>query len=115
MEKNTKIPVDEKLLSNVGTLKELVTYQDTSIVSRTLINKGVGTVTVFAFDKGQSLSPHSAPYDAVVYCVEGYGQVIIDNKVNEIQEGGIIIMPANIPHAVVATERFKMMLIMVKE
>jgi len=81
-------------------LAELLQYADGSIVSRTLVDKPVGTITLFAFDKGQRLSEHSAPYDAVVQVIDGTGEVTIAAKPNEIKTGQMIIMPANIPHSV---------------
>ena len=93
----------------------LVSYAVDSIVSKTILDKSAGTVTLFAFDKGQKLSEHTTPYDAIVEVIDGAGQIIIDGEVNTIGSGEIIIMPANVPHAVVANEQFKMLLIMVRE
>ncbi|NLD98643.1 MAG: cupin domain-containing protein [Fibrobacter sp.] len=93
---------------------QLVSYQEGSIVSRTIIDKPEGTVTVFAFDAGQRLSTHSAPFDALVEVVDGSGVITIEDKTFEIQSGSQIIMPANKPHAVKAEVRFKMVLIMIK-
>ena len=95
-------------------LKELVEYQDDSVVSKTLIDKETGTVTLFAFDKEQGLSEHTAPYDALVYIIEGAAEVIISGKINKLAAGEMIVMPANEPHALKATEKFKMMLVMIK-
>ncbi len=95
-------------------LKEMVDYQDGSIVSRTITDKKTGTVTIFAFDKEQSLSEHTAPYDAMVYLVDGVGEFAIGGVSYQLNEGEMIIMPANIPHAVKATERFKMLLVMIR-
>ena len=93
---------------------ELVEYANDSIVSKTLLDKSVGTITLFAFDKGQKLSEHTAPYDAVVQILDGKGLIRIKDETNELTEGQIIIMPANIPHAVNAGERFKMLLTMIR-
>jgi quercetin dioxygenase-like cupin family protein len=93
---------------------ELAQYSTDAIISRTILNKQTGTVTLFAFDKGQSLSEHTAPFDAMVQIVEGKAVVIIEGKEYELQMGETIIMPANIPHAVMAIERFKMVLTMIK-
>lgn len=95
-------------------LKELVDYQEGTIVSKTLINKDKGTVTIFAFDKDQALSEHSAPFDALLNIIEGEAIITISGKSFHLTEGNIIIMPANEPHAVDAVKKFKMMLIMIK-
>ncbi|HEU0264229.1 MAG TPA: cupin domain-containing protein [Geobacterales bacterium] len=95
-------------------LQELVGYQPGAVVSRTLVDRGVGTVTLFAFDAGEGLSEHTAPYDAFVQAVEGGGDITIAGTVHRLRAGEIIIMPANIPHAVRATERFKMLLVMIR-
>jgi len=96
-------------------LKTLIEYADDSIVSKTIIDKPVGTITLFAFDKGQKLSEHTAPYDAVIQVIDGSGIVVIDGKPNTVCSGQLIIMPANISHSVSAEEKFKMMLIMIRE
>ena len=95
-------------------LADLVNYQEDSIVSRTLIDKKAGTVTVFAFDEGQGLSEHTAPYDAIVYIIDGEAEIIISGKIITAKEGEMVIMPANQPHALKAVRRFKMMLVMIK-
>ncbi|MBU0528545.1 cupin domain-containing protein [bacterium] len=92
----------------------LVQYQNESVVSKVLIKKETGNVTIFAFDKGQELSEHTAPFDALVQVLEGKVDVILDGKSNITKAGEIIIMPANIPHALKAIEKFKMMLIMIR-
>ena len=84
------------------------------MVSREIINKSTGTVTLFAFDRGQGLSEHSAPYDAFVFVYDGEGEIAIDGKINKLSTGEMIIMPANHLHAVKATSKFKMMLVMIK-
>jgi quercetin dioxygenase-like cupin family protein len=93
----------------------LVVVQPGAVVSRTLISKKAGTVTVFAFDRGQGLSTHSAPYDAMVWILEGAVQITIDGKELRAQAGDMVIMPANRPHALHASEPFKMALVMIKE
>ncbi|OFZ22401.1 MAG: cupin [Bdellovibrionales bacterium RIFOXYA1_FULL_36_14] len=93
---------------------KVVDYQLEGIVSARVLENKVGGITVFAFDKGQRLSEHSAPFDAVITVLEGQGEIVIGGKSNQLQTGDSIIMPANIPHAVNAIERFKMMLIMIK-
>jgi len=96
-------------------LKELVEYAGDSIVSKTILDKSVGTITLFAFDKGQRLSEHTAPYDAVVEVIDGTGKVTIGGKDVKLAAGEIVIMPANVPHSVKAEERFKMMLVMIRQ
>lgn len=93
---------------------DLVTYQSGSVVSREIVRKETGTVTVFAFDKGQGLSEHTAPFDALVYILDGEAEIAIDGKAARAKAGEMVIMPANKPHALKAIERFKMMLIMIK-
>ena len=100
--------------SEVQKLSEMVNYQDGTIVSKTLINKDKGTVTLFAFDKDQSLSEHTAPFDAMVNILDGEAEIIISGKTFNLKAGEIIIMPANEPHAVKAAKKFKMILIMIK-
>ncbi|MFC2149207.1 cupin domain-containing protein [Candidatus Auribacterota bacterium] len=94
---------------------KLVNYQDGSVVSREIISKETGTVTVFAFDKGQGLSEHTAPFDAIVYIIDGKAVINLDGKANEVSKDEMIIMPANKPHSLDAQEKFKMMLIMIKK
>ena len=95
-------------------LIELVDYQEGSIVSRTLIDKSAGTLTLFAFDKGQGLSEHTAPFDALVYLLDGEAEITISGKPLQLKQGEMVIMPANQPHALKAINRFKMMLVMIK-
>ena len=95
-------------------LRDLVAYQSGAVVSRTLVNVGGGTVTAFAFDEGQGLSEHTAPYDASVIVVEGEVEVKISGLAHTLKEGEMIILPANKPHALKAVTKFKMILIMVK-
>lgn len=92
----------------------LVDYQDGSVVSKELIKKEKGTVTLFAFDKGQGLSEHTAPFDAFVYIIDGKAEITIDGKAHSLAAGETIIMPANKPHSLKAIERFKMLLVMIK-
>ena len=100
--------------AQVMALAGLVDYQDGAIVSRTLIDKKAGTVTLFAFAQGQGLSEHTAPYDALVYLLDGEAEVSISGQAHRLSEGEMIIMPANEPHALKATSAFKMLLIMVR-
>lgn len=95
-------------------LESLLDYQEGSVVSRMLVNKKVGSVTLFSFDKDQGLSEHTAPFDALVYVFNGKAEIIISKKSYILNSGQMITMPANEPHALKALERFKMMLIMVK-
>jgi len=95
-------------------LKSLTDYQEGSIVSKTIVDKQNGSVTTFAFSEGQKLSEHTAPFDAMVMIVDGEAEIIIDKNVNHLSEGEMIIMPANIPHAVNANKKFKMILTMIK-
>jgi quercetin dioxygenase-like cupin family protein len=96
-------------------LANLVAYQDGGVVSRTLVKKNGGTVTVFAFDKGQALSEHTAPFDAIVQVLDGDVELVIGGKKVPAKAGQTVLMPAGIPHAVNATSKFKMLLIMVRE
>lgn len=96
-------------------LTDLVTYQAGSIVSRTLVKTSGGTVTLFAFERGQALSEHTAPFDALVQVLDGEAELVIGGKSVLVGAGKIVLMPANIPHAVNAIRRFKMLLTMVRE
>lgn len=96
-------------------LKSLTDYQEGSVVSRMVINKKSGTVTAFAFEKGEGLSEHSAPYDALVIVLEGEAEISIGGVAHVVKEGDMLIMPAKIPHAVHPLSRFKMMLVMIHE
>ncbi|MFH1666042.1 MAG: cupin domain-containing protein [Elusimicrobiota bacterium] len=102
------------LTTKVLKLSEFVNYQTGSVVSRTTIDKKPGTVTLFAFDKGQGLSEHTAPYDAMVYIFDGEAEILISGKAFNVKTGTMIIMPANKPHALNAKVRFKMMLVMIR-
>ncbi len=95
-------------------LEDLIEYQEGSVVSRTVIDKKTGTVTLFAFEESQGLSEHIAPYDALVYVLEGEDEITISGKALRLKQGEITIMPANEPHALVAKTRFKMLLTMIK-
>ena len=96
-------------------LAGLVQYQPESVVSRTLLNKSTGTVTLFAFDKDQNLSEHTAPFDALVYTVDGELEITIAGDRRKVSNGDVLLMPANKPHAVYAISQSKMLLIMVRE
>ncbi|MCJ7657475.1 MAG: cupin domain-containing protein [Candidatus Atribacteria bacterium] len=99
----------------VKNLSDLVKYQENAVVSSEIIKKDAGTVTVFAFDKGQGLSEHTAPFDALVNIIDGRAEVTISGKLFTVKEGEMIIMPANKPHSLKAVEKFKMLLVMIKK
>ena len=103
------------LIAQAHILSDLVSYQDGSVVSKEIIRKKEGSVTVFAFDEGQGLSEHTAPFDALVSVIDGSVEISIDGNRTLLKAGEIIIMPANKPHALKAVRRFKMMLVMIKE
>ncbi|MCP4755901.1 MAG: cupin domain-containing protein [Proteobacteria bacterium] len=96
------------------TLVDLVDYQEESVVSKTLINKPTGTVTLFAFDQGQGLSEHTASFDAMVSVLDGEVEITISGKPYRLNQGEMIVMPADEPHALTAVTQFKMMLTMIK-
>ncbi len=104
----------QELQAQASNLLGLIDYQEGSVVSRTLIDKKTGTVTLFAFDENQGLSEHTAPFDAMVYVIEGVLEVTISGKPFSLKQGEMTIMPANHPHALVAKTRFKMLLTMIK-
>jgi len=101
-------------LGKAQRLAELIAYSQDAVVSKTILDKPAGTITLFAFDKGQKLSEHTAPYDAVVQILDGQVLLIIGGKGVQVSAGQITIMPANVPHAVAAQERFKMLLTMIR-
>jgi quercetin dioxygenase-like cupin family protein len=95
-------------------LKDMVAYQEGSVVSKTLINKKAGTVTLFAFSEDQGLSEHTAPYDALASIIEGEAEIIVSGKAFHLKQGDMINMPANEPHALLGGKPYKMLLIMIK-
>jgi quercetin dioxygenase-like cupin family protein len=105
---------NEKDTPVVHCLKDFIDYQDGSVVSREIIRKSTGTVTLFAFDKGQGLSEHTAPFDALVYVVEGEVEVVISGKAYHLNQGGFVVLPANKSHALKALSKFKMLLVMIR-
>jgi quercetin dioxygenase-like cupin family protein len=107
-------PNKNTLTSEATNLADLIQYQTGSVVSRTLIDKQAGTITLFAFDKGQGLSEHTAPYDALVHIIEGEAEVTISGNPLRLKQGEITIMPANEPHALTAKTKFKMLLTMIR-
>jgi quercetin dioxygenase-like cupin family protein len=100
--------------AQVAKIAETVNYQDDAIVSREIVKKPTGTVTAFAFDEGQGLSEHTAPFDALVQVLEGEVEITISGKPHRLQGGELILMPANQPHALKALKRFKMFLTMIR-
>ena len=100
--------------AEVKNLVDLLQYQDSSIVSRVLLKNKGGTVTLFAFDVGEGLSEHTAPFDALVVVTDGEADIEIAGKMFKVQQGETIILPANQPHAVKAATKFKMLLIMIR-
>ena len=108
------MPETNKLAAQPANLNSLIDYQEGSVVSRTIIDKNAGKITLFAFDKGQGLSEHMAPYDALVYILDGEAEVTISGKPIRLKEGALTIMPANEPHALSAVTKFKMLLIMIR-
>lgn len=107
-------PAEENLTAKVFRLSEFIDYQQGSVVSKTLIKKGTGTVTLFAFDQGQGLSEHTAPFDALVGIVDGEAQITIASKDYILKKGQVIIMPANQSHSLKALAKFKMILTMIR-
>ncbi|MCX7912516.1 MAG: cupin domain-containing protein [Dehalococcoidales bacterium] len=102
------------LMARVVRMADLVAYQTGAIVSRTVIDRPTGTVTLFAFDGGQGLSEHTAPFDALVYLLDGRAEITISGRPLTVGAGEMVIMPAGQPHAVRAPDKFKMLLIMVR-
>jgi len=106
--------MSEELKSKPFNIENLIDYQENSVVSREIIRKETGTVTIFAFDKGEGLSEHTAPFDAMVQVVDGTAEIIISGNKNVVKSGEMLIMPGNVPHALNAVERFKMVLTMIR-
>jgi len=102
------------LASHVYRTADWVAYQAGSVVSREIMSQKTGTVTLFAFDEGQGLSEHTAPFDALVYLLDGHAEIIISGKSFQLREGEMIIMPAKAPHALKAVKRFKMILTLIR-
>lgn len=112
-----QLPLKQQIKDLKGTALcacTLLDYQDGAVVSREIIKKDTGTVTLFAFDKGQGLSEHTAPFDALVYIVDGAAEITVSGKPHKVKKGEMIILPANKPHALKATKKFKMLLVMIK-
>ena len=102
------------LTAKASNLAGLIDYQEGSVVSRTIIDKKTGTITLFAFDENQGLSEHMAPYEAMVYVFEGIVEITISGKPLTLRQGEMTIMPANVPHALTSKTKFKMLLTMIK-
>ena len=107
-------PGKEELQAKVHRLIDMIDYQEDSIVSRTIIDQKTGTLTLFAFGQGQGLSEHTAPFDALVYILDGEAEVAISGKALHVATGEMVIVPADEPHALKALTRFKMMLVMIR-
>ncbi len=105
----------ENLTGKILNPKDLIAYQEGSVVSRMIVYKKSGTITLFAFDAGEGLSEHTAPFDAVAHIIDGEAEISIEQTPFLLKEGQMIIMPANKPHALHAQQRFKMILTMVHE
>ena len=104
----------KNLIGKAKDAEAIIDYQKGSVVSKTIIDKKQGTVTLFAFDKGQGLSEHTVPFDAITYIITGSAEITIDGSSNQVNKGELIIMPADKPHSLKALEKFKMLLIMIK-
>lgn len=109
-----KRTIQENFIAQANNLENLIEYQTDSVVSKTIIGKKAGTVTMFAFDKDQGLSEHTAPFDAMVYMVDGEAQITISGKAIIVKKGEMVILPANEPHALEALSKYKMLLVMIK-
>ena len=114
MVKNKNSENAETLIAQAVNLADLINYQAGSVVSRTIIDKKAGTITLFAFDSGQGLSEHTTPYDALVYVLDGEAEVTISGKPIRLKKGGLTIMPPNEPHTLSAVSKFKMLLVMIR-
>jgi quercetin dioxygenase-like cupin family protein len=105
----------EELYAKVLNLKDLVNYQEGTVASRMIVSRKAGNISLFSFDEKEGLSEHTAPFDAVVTILDGECEVWVAGQTHQMKEGQTIIFPANVPHALSAITRFKMMLIMIKE
>lgn len=114
MDEKLSLSKDKGLVGKVVGLEGLVVYQDDAVVSKTLLKKSAGTVTLFSFDKGQGLSEHTAPFDAMVVIVDGSAEITVSGVRQTVSKGEMLIMPAGEPHSLLAAERFKMALIMIR-
>ena len=114
MEEANKSTHTNRLIATVAKLADLVDYQQGAVVSRTIIDKKAGTLTLFAFDESQGLSEHTAPFDAFLYMLDGEAKVTISGRTLRVSEGEMVIMPANETHALQAVGKFKMLLVMIR-
>jgi quercetin dioxygenase-like cupin family protein len=114
VEQTPTVTSNKEIAGQAVKLIDLIDYQEGSVVSRALIDKKTGTVTLFAFDEGQGLSEHTAPFDALVYIVDGEAEITISGKSLCVKEGEMVIMPANESHALKAIKKFKMLLTMIR-
>ncbi|MBI5190861.1 MAG: cupin domain-containing protein [Nitrospirae bacterium] len=105
---------DKGFVGRVINLEDLVAYSDDSVVSKTVLKKTAGTVTLFSFDKGQGLSEHTAPFDAMVQILDGEAEITISGRPHRVVKGEMLILPAGEPHSLLAVEKFKMALIMIR-
>lgn len=105
---------NKSIIAKVIKLADLIDYQESSIVSRTIIDRNTGTITLFAFDGGQSLSEHTAPFGVLVHILDGEAEIVISGETFHVKKDEIIIMPANEPHALKAIKKFKMLLVMIR-
>jgi quercetin dioxygenase-like cupin family protein len=112
--KQSKEKISKSEFSQPTKTVDLIGYQEGSVVSRTIVDKKAGTVTLFAFDKNQGLSEHTAPYDALVHTLDGQAEITIAGRSVVVQAGDIVVLPANKPHALRAIEKFKMLLVMIR-
>ena len=115
MDENTNLKNENNLRAHAANLAALVEYGTGSVVSRTIMKKEAGTVTLFAFDKGEGLSEHTTPYDALVFVIDGEAEITISGNPIYVKAGEMVIMPADEPHSVHAVERFKMVLVMIRD
>jgi quercetin dioxygenase-like cupin family protein len=113
--RDEKMTTQDEMKAKAIDLAGLVQYQNGSVVSKQIIKKDIGTVTVFAFDKGEGLSEHTAPFDALVQILDGVAEISIAGNPHTVKSGEFIVMPANESHALKAVERFKMMLVMIRQ
>ena len=106
--------MSEELKAKTLKVEDLIEYQEGAVVSKEILRKGTGTVTIFAFDKGERLSEHTAPFDAMIQVIDGKAEITISGSKNILEKGDMILMPANESHALHAIEKFKMILTMIR-
>lgn len=104
----------DSIMARALNLADMLTYQEGAVISRALIDKKAGTITVFAFAEGEGLSEHTAPFDAFVQIIDGTAEITIAGVVHTVEAGRIIVLPANQPHALRALTKFKMLLVMIR-